>query len=192
MLRFKQFLKEMPNRLDDVGDSEEYNKSRHVGHTPPGPRDHDEEHGDMDDDHTLISRKYVSANVPADDPDNKPHTYYASHAEHGGAKLSGHTKGDNHDILKVNNVSRDPESSVSGPDFYKEILHAGHHKQIESDDDQTAGGESIWKRLHRDHTVRVTRHDKDGNEIKMHHGSDWDKNYEGKEGEESSFRAELK
>ena len=190
-----KWLAEMPNRLSDVGDSEEYNKSQHRGYQdrPPGRYDHDEEHDDMHDGHTLISRRYSSPNVPADDPENKPHTYFASHPDHGGAKLSGLTKGDNHDILKVNHVSRDPESSVSGPDFYKEILHAGHHKHIESDIDQTRGGESIWHRLAHDHPdVHVTRHDKDGNEIKMHRGKDWDKNYEGREGSESSFRVRLK
>ena len=193
MKSFKQFIKEMPERLNDIGDSEEYMKSSHKAPRAPGPYDYDEEHGEIEDGHTMNSRTFKSKNDEEPDSESLPHTYWASHPDHEGIKASGSTTGKNRDTFKVNHVSKDPESSVSGSDFYAHILDTGLHKFIESDNKQTAGGESIWHRLSHDYNdVHVTRHDKDGNEIPLHRGENWNKNFTDEHGEQSTFRATLK
>ena len=105
-------------------------------------------------------------------------------------KTRGGTTKDGYFI--ANETKKHPEAEIGAPDFYHSILRAGKHKGIQSGEEQTGGGKSIWRRLaHEYPEVKVTHHDKEtGKEIPMHGEQDWDKNYD--QTKETYFRARLK
>ncbi len=195
MKRFKQFLKEMPRALvtHTASDIEDSKLDSNPFHKNPGKYGHDEYHFQHHG-YEFHSRRFKSDNVKPSE--TKPHSYFATH-DHDDhhtpthMMVSGGTTKDNH--FKVSFTSRHSDCDMGADHMYKGILHHGEHKGIESDEDQTDGGASIWHRLAHQHSdVKVTRHDHTGKEVKLHKKDDWDKNFEGGADDKPTvFRAKL-
>jgi len=183
MKSFKQFIREMPQLYDPNSEDETEAKQNHERKPEAGPKTKEENHGSIGDGHTLYSHS-ASYNGA------KPHSYFATHPNHGGMTVRGLTSKDNH--FAIGYVSRDENSALGGDNFYKSILKAGKHDGIESDEGLTHGGASIWHRLtHRHNDVEVTRHDATtGKQVKMYDGKDWHKNFD--DNSNTVFRAKLK
>lgn len=182
MITFKQYLYEMPSHslngpdyLEDFParaagryDREEYGKNMH------GP----------------YTMKLHSANF-SPERRSKPHAYMAEH-DNGEIHFvsRGGTTADNHFI--ANETRKHSDAEINAPEFYKEILHQGHHDGIQSGTSQTDGGASIWHRLAHEHDdVVVTHHEYPSlKQIPLHKGDDWDKNFN--EDKPSVFRMRLK
>jgi len=188
MKTFKQFISEMPRSVHtDPGDIESKMLDDDDTRTP-GKYDRDEivgEHGN----YNIHARSWKSEDSSEKHP---PHTYIAQHDDtdiHHMKSRGGTTK-DNYFI--ANDTKKHLESEMSAPDFYHEIIHAKVHAGIQSGEEQTEGGKSIWQRLHKNYPdVHVTHHDAEtGKEIKLHTGDDWDKNYD--QSTKTYLRAKLK
>ena len=187
MITFKQFLREMPQRIPTIDHNDKYDSYLDDNPIkPPGKHDHEEEHG-YEHPYSIKSRRYVSDNVKPSE--TKPHTYMAHHDDTDTTHMvaSGGTTKDNY--FRIRMTRKHSDSEVSGAEFYKHILAHGEHAGIESDIDHTEGGEHIWKKLSHEKNVSITRHNAvTGEKLKMH--KDWDKNYE--DGPKSVFRLKLK
>lgn len=185
MLTFKQFIAEAPISVeadpDEMMLDDEDTKK-------PGKYDREERVGGIDN-YNIHARSWKSE---GSDERHPPHQYMAVHDDSDLHHMvsRGGTTSDNYFI--ANETKKHPESEISAPDFYHSILHARLHSGIQSGEEQTEGGKSIWRRLHSEHPdVEVTHHDAEtGKQIKLHTGNDWDKNYDQKK--ETYFRAKLK
>ncbi len=179
MLSFKQYIIEMPTRdatsseLDDnsIKAPGKYDREYSVGHT-----------GNYD----IRARSWKS------DTEKHPPYHYMAVNDEGITHMSsrGGTTEDGYFI--ANDTRKHPDSTISAPDFYEEILRSDNApKGIQSGGSHTAGGESIWERLHKDPRFVVTHHDSETDKkIKLHTGDDFHKNYD--QERPTHFRARLR
>ena len=168
MLTFRQFIFEAPTtdatayELDDntVKPAGRFDREESVGHTG----NHDiRARSWKDDEQRHPAHHYIAVN----DEDNTVHM-----SVRGGNTEDGY--------LIANETRKHPDSTITAPEFYKEILNSDNApKGIQSGGSQTPGGMSIWARLHEDPDVIVTHHDSEtGEEIELHTGDDFHKNYD--------------
>lgn len=189
MKTFKQFLLEMPISVSTIDHGDIESQMLDDEDTKkPGKFERNEIVGRINN-YNIHARSFKSQESNKKFP---PHTYIAKHddtnIDH--MKVRGGTTKDNYFI--ANETKKHPESEISAPEFYHSILHTGIHKGIQSGEEHTEGGKSIWKRLHHEHPdIEVTHHNaKTGKQIKLHTGDDWDKNYD--QPNETYFRAKIK
>jgi hypothetical protein len=183
MKSFKEFLKEAPQSIDVEPDQ----MHLHDHSIRPAGKFDDEDSYGGDKDYTLLGRSWKSPNTP--DEKFPVHHWILHHDDSGIAHMHsrGGTTPDGYFI--ANDTSKHPDCEISAPEFYKHILRSGRVKGIQSSTQQSEGGKSIWKRLHRDSDVEVTHHDsKTGKQIPLHR--DWDRNYDHEQ--DTHFRVRLK
>ena len=176
---FKRYLTEVSNTLVEMPMSHDvdYDEAM-LGDDnrirSPGRYDKEDIVGG-DSNYTITGRSWKNPNKPRQK--HSVHHFIAVHDETNEPHM--HTRGGTtkDGFFIANETSKHPDCTMSGPEFYKLILHSGKVKGIQSGDKQSEGGKSIWKRLARDKEVKVTHHDSEtGKEIKLQPHWHWDSN----------------
>lgn len=187
---FKRYLTEVSNTLVEMPMSHDVDPDQMMldddSISPPGKFDHEEVVGGNND-YTIHGRSWKSQKSP--DEKFPIHHFIAVHDKTEIPHI--HTRGGTtkDGFFIANETAKHPDSEISAPEFYKEILHSGAVKGIQSGAKQSEGGKSIWKRLARDKEVKVTHHDSEtGKEIKLQ--PHWDSNYDHET--PTHFRVQLK
>ena len=173
MKTFKQLLNEMPNTLhkdqsDMMLDDDDIK--------PPSKYQHEENYGG-DNEYTLKGRSTIFPDWKK--PSKDVHHWILHHDESNIAHM--HTRGGTtkNGYFIANETAKHPDCKISAPEFYKMILNTGKVKGIQSGEQATEGGKSIWKRLSRDPELQVTHHDATtGKKIKLQPHWHWDSNYD--------------
>ena len=182
MLTFKQFIREAPT-LDATSSELDDNEIK-----PPGKYDRQESVGHTGN-HNICARSWKGE----DESERFPaHHYLAVNDKDDKVHMSVRGGNTEDGYFIANDTRKHPYSTISAPDFYEEILRSDDApKGIQSGGSHTAGGESIWERLHKDPRFVVTHHDSEtGEKIKLHTGGDFRKNYNKKR--PTHFRARLR
>ena len=178
MKSFKQFILEMPHILRNV----------------PNIANRDE----SDLNQTLRQKGIETKRISSLKTGYSLHTGSAGSGSRGFFVLHNKSKRIKAEILgsepspgrfRVHWTARHSSSEIPMTHVYKHLI-TKHGYEIESDKELSHGSIKTYQKLDQDPELKVTRHDEEGNEIEMHHGDDFHKNFY--YGDNSRFRVKKR
>ena len=166
MISFKQFLNEMPLRISD--------------HTKDdnqiGPSDHKELHPAFKG---SPNYKKISSIKGLDIWHDRPNGRFNVVDKEGNTKMALDGAFDREEGRKhfsINDLRGHPSSPVKAHEFYHHLI-TQHGIILHGSSEQSDGGMKVWKKLSENPDIHVSHLDAHNEEIPLHRGDDFEKNY---------------
>ena len=167
MKTYKEFLYEMPLRLDNRPDKDDGVEKNTIGNYYKSRKSLFKSHGDY-------NSEYEHKSLPEDKKIGRPEVHVLVHKKTGVPHLHVELTSTRRS-MQSQTLRSHVDNTARAHDFYAHLVN--HHGiTLRSDEAQTDGGAKVWEKLHRSGNVTVRHVDENDKDLPIH-TDDWYKNY---------------